>query len=195
MKRILIFLIGCMVAISAMSQVTIDARDLKLYESMAGFPFYILRMEASSSTAAIRIEVHVTAEDYTGTYTIGGNNSDIGYGNNKTAPFLGLPGKKTNHVAQPSKCIMVYEFGSDTMQFIAKGSITDYEYMPAHSPKDLGYNVLFTDGHASMIHLDKTGTSRFSWHLNVVTIASKNDWLKSGTIHYSDSYSWIPEIR
>ena len=77
MKRILMFFIGCMVAISAMSQVTIDARDLKLYESMAGFPFYILRMEASSSTAAIRIEVHVTAEDYTGSYAIGNGNSAL----------------------------------------------------------------------------------------------------------------------
>ena len=77
MKRILMFFIGCMAAISAMSQVTIDARDLKLYESMAGFPFYILRMEASSSTAAIRIEVQVTAEDYTGSYVIGNGNSAL----------------------------------------------------------------------------------------------------------------------
>lgn len=77
MKRIILFLIGCMAAINAVAQVTIDARDLKLNESMAGFPFYILRMEASSSTAAIRIEVQVTAEDYTGTYTIGEGNSAL----------------------------------------------------------------------------------------------------------------------
>ena len=77
MKRIILFLIGCMAAINAAAQVTIDARDLKLNESMAGFPFYILRMEASSSTAAIRIEVQVTAEDYTGTYTIGEGNSAL----------------------------------------------------------------------------------------------------------------------
>lgn len=60
-----------------MAQVTIDARDLKLYEGMAGYPLYILRMEASSSTAAIRIELRVTAEDYTGTYSIGGDNSAL----------------------------------------------------------------------------------------------------------------------
>lgn len=59
----------------AVGQVTIDARDLKLYENMAGFPFYILRMEASSGTAAIRLQIAVEKEDYTGTYAIGGDNS------------------------------------------------------------------------------------------------------------------------
>lgn len=77
MRRVFLFFIGCIATLSAVAQVTIDARDLKLNESMAGFPFYILRMEASSSTAAIRIEVHVTAEDYTGTYSIGEDNSAL----------------------------------------------------------------------------------------------------------------------
>ena len=77
MKRILVFLVGCIAAFSVSAQVTIDARDLKLYEEMAGFPFYILRMEASSSTAAIRIQIHATAEDYTGSYTIGDENSAL----------------------------------------------------------------------------------------------------------------------
>lgn len=54
--------------------VTIDATNLKLNEEMAGFPLYILRMEASSNTAAIRIQLHVTAEDYTGTYAIDADN-------------------------------------------------------------------------------------------------------------------------
>jgi len=66
-----------MAAAGSMAQVTIDARDLKLYEETAGFPLYVLRMEASSSTAAIRIEIHVTAEDYTGSYAIGGDNSAL----------------------------------------------------------------------------------------------------------------------
>ena len=57
--------------------VTIDATNLKLNEEMAGFPFYILRMEASSNTAAIRIQLNVAAEDYTGSYTIGGDNSAL----------------------------------------------------------------------------------------------------------------------
>lgn len=52
------------------AEVTIDATNLKLNEEMAGFPFYILRMEASSNTAAIRIQLNVEAEDYTGTYSI-----------------------------------------------------------------------------------------------------------------------------
>ena len=59
------------------ASVAIDATNLKLYEEMAGFPLYILRMEASSNTAAIRIELRVTAEDYTGTYSIGGDNSAL----------------------------------------------------------------------------------------------------------------------
>ena len=57
--------------------VTIDATNLKLNEEMAGFPLYILRMEASGNTAAIRMEIRVTAEDYTGTYAIGGDNSAL----------------------------------------------------------------------------------------------------------------------
>ena len=127
-----------------------------------------------------------------------GNNSDIGTGNNKTAPFLGLPGKKGGQVAEPSKCIMVAEFGADTMQWVAKNNVTIENapnYMPAHSTKDLGYNVLFTDGHAAMIQLDKNGTSKFGWGLHAVTIASKNSWFKDKTIHWSDNYSWVPEVR
>ena len=57
--------------------VTIDATNLKLNESLAGFPIYILRMEASSNTAAIRIQLNVEAEDYTGSYSIGGDNSAL----------------------------------------------------------------------------------------------------------------------
>lgn len=76
-NRLLLLVAGLLMAISAAAQVTIDAKDLKLYEQMAGFPFYILRMEASSNTAAIRIEVHVSAEDYTGTYAIDSDNSAL----------------------------------------------------------------------------------------------------------------------
>lgn len=59
------------------AEVTIDATNLKLNEEMAGFPFYILRMETSSNTAAIRIQLNVVAEDYTGTYSISEYNSAL----------------------------------------------------------------------------------------------------------------------
>jgi len=57
--------------------VVIDATNLKLNEEMAGFPFYVLRLEASSTTAAIRIQLQVSAENYTGTYTIDSDNSAL----------------------------------------------------------------------------------------------------------------------
>ena len=76
-KRLFLFWMACAATIGCGAQVTIDARDLKLYEEMAGFPFYILRMEASASTAAIRIELNVTTEDYTGSYAIGEENSAL----------------------------------------------------------------------------------------------------------------------
>lgn len=66
----------CSASLSAAS-VTIDARDLKLYEEMAGFPLYILQMEAAGSTGQIRLQVHVTAEDYTGSYPINSDNSAL----------------------------------------------------------------------------------------------------------------------
>ncbi len=77
MKRYLSLIIICFAALHmlAAEQVTIDARDLKLYEGYAGFPLYILQMEASGSTAQIRLQVHATAEDYTGTYTIDGSDN------------------------------------------------------------------------------------------------------------------------
>ena len=49
MKRIIVLVLGCIAALTMFAQVTIDARDLKLYEETAGFPIYILRMEANSS--------------------------------------------------------------------------------------------------------------------------------------------------
>ena len=57
MKRYLSLIIICFAALHmlAAEQVTIDARDLKLYEGYAGFPLYILQMEASGSTAQIRL--------------------------------------------------------------------------------------------------------------------------------------------
>jgi len=77
MNKLLLF-IGCFLATGmAAAEVTIDATNLKLNEEMAGFPLYILRMEASSNTAAIRIQLNVEAEDYTGSYTIGGDNSAL----------------------------------------------------------------------------------------------------------------------
>lgn len=77
MKKLL-FLISCFVTMSMSAvEVTIDATNLKLNEEMAGFPFYVLRMEASSSTATIRIQLQVSAEDYTGSYTIGSDNSAL----------------------------------------------------------------------------------------------------------------------
>ena len=80
MKKLIILALAAIgfatMSISA-ATVTIDATNLKLNEEMAGFPLYILRMEASSNTAAIRIQVNVTAEDYTGSYTIGGDNSAL----------------------------------------------------------------------------------------------------------------------
>lgn len=77
MKKLLLF-IGCFWAMSlSATTVTIDATNLKLNEEVAGFPLYILRMEASSNTAAIRIQLHVTAEDYTGTYAIDADNSAL----------------------------------------------------------------------------------------------------------------------
>ena len=77
MKKLLL-LFSCFAAISMSAEtVTIDATNLKLNEELAGFPLYILQMGASSNTAAIHIQLNVTAEDYTGTYSIGGDNSAL----------------------------------------------------------------------------------------------------------------------
>ena len=74
MKKLLL-LIACFATMGmSAATVTIDATNLKLNEELAGFPVYLLRMEASSNTAAIRIQIRVEAEDYTGTYSIGEDN-------------------------------------------------------------------------------------------------------------------------
>ncbi len=75
MKNIFLLALTFVAVSMSAASVTIDATNLKLHEEMAGYPLYILRMEASGNTAAIRIEIRVTAEDYTGTYTIGGDNA------------------------------------------------------------------------------------------------------------------------
>ena len=75
--RKLIILALAFVAMHMSAAVTIVATNLKLNEELAGFPFYILQMEASSNTAAIRIQLNVSAEDYTGSYAIGGDNSAL----------------------------------------------------------------------------------------------------------------------
>lgn len=78
MKKILSLIVGIVLTVSATAAtVTIDARDLKLYEEYAGFPSYILDMEAAGTTAQIRIRIRATAEDYTGTYTIDSDNSAL----------------------------------------------------------------------------------------------------------------------
>ena len=77
MKKIFLLALTFVAVSLSAASVAIDATNLKLHEEMAGFPLYILRMEASSNTAAIRIELRVTAEDYTGTYSIGGDNSAL----------------------------------------------------------------------------------------------------------------------
>lgn len=77
MKKIFLLALTFVAVSLSAASVAIDATNLKLHEEMAGFPLYILRMEASSNTAAIRIEIRVTAEDYTGTYSIGGDNSAL----------------------------------------------------------------------------------------------------------------------
>ncbi len=78
MRKLILSLALAFVAMHmSAATVTIDATNLKLNEEMAGFPLYILRMEASSNTTAIRIQLNVAAEDYTGSYTIGGDNSAL----------------------------------------------------------------------------------------------------------------------
>jgi len=77
MRKLIILALTFAAMHMSAATVTIDATNLKLNEEMAGFPFYILRMEASSNTAAIRIQLNVSAEDYTGSYTIGDDNSAL----------------------------------------------------------------------------------------------------------------------
>ena len=48
MKKLIILALVFMAMHMSAATVTIDATNLKLNEEMAGFPFYILRMEASS---------------------------------------------------------------------------------------------------------------------------------------------------
>ncbi len=114
---------------------------------------------------------------------------------NKTAPFLGLPGKKTSAVRSISKCIMASEDGADTMQNIAKGS-GGFNFRPNHSPTNLGYNVLFTDGHAGMIYLDKSGLKRWTDQLAFVSLTAKvaAGWFNEPNIHTGPGYTWIPEV-
>jgi prepilin-type processing-associated H-X9-DG protein len=124
-----------------------------------------------------------------------GNNTNIGPTGNdvRNVPSLGLPGKKTNKVVLPSKCIMAYEDGADTMQWIAKGTGNFFQ-KPAHSPSNLGYNVLFTDGHAGMIYLDKNATGLYVWGGQYVQGRNINKWFTTTpNVHFSGTYSWIPE--
>jgi len=125
-----------------------------------------------------------------------GNNTNIGYADNKTPPSLGLPGKKTSKVAMPSKCIMAYEDGADTMQWVAKNGV-GYYYKPAHSPSNLGYNVVFTDGSAKMIYLDKYALEKYGWQLYAVPIENKikDGFLLAPNIHRGPGYVWIPELK
>ena len=110
MKRLLTFLLGCLTTLSVLADVTIDARDLKLYEETAGYPLYILQMEASGSAAQIRIQVRVTAEDYTGTYAIDGDNS-----------ALVLPASASNAVQAVSGSVVISRPEGD---ILVTGSVT-----------------------------------------------------------------------
>ena len=124
-----------------------------------------------------------------------GNNTDIYRGGvTRTPPFLGLPGKKTNKVAAPGKCIMAYEDGADTMQWVAKNG-SGYYLKPAHSPENLGYNVLFTDGHGKMIYLDKGGLAKYTWGSEFVQGRINSGWFNTPNIHTGPGYTWIPEVK
>ena len=125
-----------------------------------------------------------------------GNQTNIGYADNKTPPTLGLTGKKTVKVAAPSKCIMAYEDGADTMQWVAKNNVS-YFYKPAHSPSNLGYTVVFTDGSAKMIYLDKGGLAKYGWQLFAVPVENKikDGFLLAPNIHRGKGFVWIPELK
>lgn len=127
-----------------------------------------------------------------------GNQTNIGYGDNKTAPFLGLGGKKATKVAAASKCIMAYEDGADSIQWKAKttaGADSPY-YKPAHAASNWGYNVVFCDGSAKMIYLDKDGLEKYAWQLSVSKIESHlTDLFNKPNIHTGPDYVWIPELR
>lgn len=58
MQRLSGLIVACFAVLGmSAAEVTIDATNLQLTEEMAGFPLYILRMEASSDLAAIRIQI------------------------------------------------------------------------------------------------------------------------------------------
>jgi hypothetical protein len=144
------------------------------------------------------LKVNTLAEYYGMNYPMNvvGNQTNIGYGDNKTAPFLGLGGKKATKVAAASKCIMAYEDGADTMQWVAKGSADSPFYKPAHAASNWGYNVVFCDGSAKMIYLDSNGLEKFGWQLSVATIQGHmNDVFNKPNIHTGPGYVWIPELK
>ena len=126
-----------------------------------------------------------------------GNNTNIGPNgsDNRMLPSLGLLGKKTSSVVYPGKCIMVYEDGADTMQWVVKSGSSFY-HKPAHSPNNLGYNVMFTDGHAKMIYLDKTATGLYVWGGSYIQGRINNKWFTTTpNVHFSSTFSWIPEAK
>ena len=111
---------------------------------------------------------------------------------NKVPPYLGLPGKKTSAVRSMSKCIMAYEVGTDIMYYVRDGQ--GLYYMPGHSPANLGYNVLFTDGHAGMINISKSGTEKFTDSISTLSAKVAAGWFNAPNIHTGPKYTWIPEV-
>ncbi len=115
-----------------------------------------------------------------------GNSTSVGTGNNRTPPFLGLSGKKSNSVLTPSRCILSGEDGISSMQW----SMAPYG-IPGHSPENFAYNVTFADGHAGTISLKSSGTYLY----NINTIPAPRSWLelRTSNCHYGENFTFVPE--
>ena len=80
------------------------------------------------------------------------------------------------------------------MQSVISGQ--GFSYMPGHSPANLGYDVLFTDGHAGMIYIDKNGREKWTDKLYLKTLPGQiaAGWFNQPNIHTGPKYTWIPEV-
>ena len=113
-----------------------------------------------------------------------GNNTNVGTGNNKTPPHMGLAGKNLSAVKSPGLCILTGEAGMADFQW----STSTIPIRPFHDVALAKYNIGFTDGHVQYILL-RGGT-------RLTTIAPPlTDAYRSGTtLHYQPGlYSFIPE--
>lgn len=115
-----------------------------------------------------------------------GNNTNVGTGNNRTPPHMGLAGKNLSAVKSPGLCILAGEAGMPDFQW----SVNSPPRRPFHDTALSKYNIGFTDGHVQYILLKYGSGTKLSTIAPVLT-----DAYRSGTtIHYQPGqYSFIPE--